>query len=318
MAIQLQRGFDLGPRWHRLRNVADNVVRLADDLRRCVLFIGQLSADKTKFESQGSAFLLDYEGYGYLVTAGHIAESLGDLPVEVRVNKTDGSATIMVADADMDPTSPRWFISQEPTVDLAILPCHLDIQRNGLDAVFLNAASWVFNRAEQLDIGCGDFCYAVGLFRLMQGNRRNLPIVHTGNIAMMPSTTDLIPVGSRTNPDKVVHIEGYLAEMTNLDGLSGSPVFVRTEATFDRQPFPGGPPDAALPRAMVYLLGVWQGSWEGEARSHLNRRPHERVPVGMGIVVPAEKLRGLLERDDVKAERAARMARWGAAVEDGA
>jgi hypothetical protein len=305
MAIPLRRGFDLGLRLHRLRSFAGDVVRLADDLRKCVLFIGHLSGDKTDFQSFGSAFLLEYEGHGYLVTAGHIAKDLGDMPVQIRANLTDGSAVIMVCDPEMDPTSPRWFASDDPAVDLAVMPFHADISRFGLDIIYLNAESWAFKEDDRQGIGCGDFCYAVGLFRLMQGNRRNLPIVHTGHIAMMPSKADPIPVTDRRT-GIVTYVEGYLAQMTNLDGLSGSPVFVRSEATYDSSPFPGGPPDAALPRALVSLLGIWQASWEGEPLPHLQKRLYERVPVGMGVVVPAERLRDLLDRSDLKAQRTER------------
>lgn len=40
--------------------------------------------------------------------------------------------------------------------------------------------------ADGHNIGIGDMCYTIGLFHLLSGKKRNLPIVHTGNIALLP------------------------------------------------------------------------------------------------------------------------------------
>ena len=80
------------------------------------------------------------------------------------------------------------------------------------------------NTLRALRIGIGDICYAVGLFRLMAGSRRNLPVIHTGRIALIPED-ERIPVQDWLNPNGPrKHIEGYLVKLQNLKGLSGSPV----------------------------------------------------------------------------------------------
>jgi hypothetical protein len=51
----------------------------------------------------------------------------------------------------------------------------------------------------------------------------------------------------------------------------------------------------------VYLLGVWQGSWEGT--SAIGGVGQKRVPVGIGIVTPAEKLIEVLNSPPCVANR---------------
>ena len=42
------------------------------------------------------------------------------------------------------------------------------------------------------EIDVGDLCYTVGLFRFIFGKKTNLPLVHSGNIALFP------PLGERS------------------------------------------------------------------------------------------------------------------------
>ncbi|HEX3677584.1 MAG TPA: hypothetical protein VHU79_09375, partial [Sphingomicrobium sp.] len=63
---------------------------LAEDIRRCVVFIGH--GDEDHFRSCGTAFLLGYKGSLYLITARHVAQALGDDPFAFRINKTDGTS----------------------------------------------------------------------------------------------------------------------------------------------------------------------------------------------------------------------------------
>ncbi len=226
----------------------------------------------------------------------------------MRANRTDGTALIIFNDPlATEAGASTWFFSDDPNVDLAVLPLHLDIPKNSLDHIFLDAEAFT-QISNPLPIGLGSECYAVGLFRLFAGTRRNIPVVHTGNIALTPSE-ERIPVLSTTERGKTYHVDGYLVELTNLSGLSGSPVFVRPETWIETA---GSHMDAVLPRGRIYLLGVWQGSWEGECSPELQPRGPERVPVGMGVVVPAEKLMNVLNQTDVAAHREAFLERLAA------
>jgi hypothetical protein len=89
------------------------------------------------------------------------------------------------------------------------------------------------------------------------------------------------------------YVEGYLVEAQTFEGLSGAHVFQR-EMVALRGIFPehnGGPVVAATG---LQLLGVYSGAWEGEPSESLrNDRkwiPNRRIPAGMGIVAPGERI----------------------------
>ena len=109
-----------------------------------------------------------------------------------------------------------------------------------------------------------------------------------------------IPVVDWTDPDQKrrIFVEGYLVESQSLSGLSGSPVFVRPEVSLDFSdtliPDEGNRlPDVkpAITGGLndVRLLGIWQGAWDAKPDEILSARRGDevRVPVGMGVVVPA-------------------------------
>ena len=61
--------------------------------------------------------------------------------------------------------------------------------------------------------------FSVGLFTKYFGRSNLIPIVRTGNIAMMPK--EKVPLGSFGLTD------AYLIEGRSIGGLSGSPIFCR-------------------------------------------------------------------------------------------
>jgi hypothetical protein len=164
-------------------------------------------------------------------------------------------------------------------------------------------------------IGIGDLCYAVGLFQVLAGKKRNLPVVHSGNIALMPGQ-EQIPVRDWRNPTRrsTILSDGFLVELANLPGLSGAPVFVRpTCMDMDWRPLLEGEPHetpARMVRSSVQLLGIWSGSWDGREIGVSRAQPNDlRVPVGMGIVTPVNRLLALLESANV-AEQRDRFLQW--------
>ena len=149
-------------------------------------------------------------------------------------------------------------------------------------------------------VGIGDMVYTVGLFKLMSGRNRNLPIVHTGNIAMLPGD-ERVPIHDWEKPKGRRWVEAYLVESQSLDGLSGSPVFARPtmELHFSDAKV------AIAPHQKLLLLGIWQAAWDAKPdevlASGVGR--NVKVPVGLGVVVPAPKLLELLEDPKLKQER---------------
>lgn len=295
MALPLRGENSLGPRQFRLHCVHGSPMRLAHDLLKSVVFIGD--RDETGFASSGTAFFVLHEGAVYLVTARHVAEAREDDPFFIHFNMTDGTAKSSHIDPLETGQRLKWFVHADPNVDLAAMLLHLDFPRMGIECVALRSDAAVKKVFPRTEVGCGDICYAVGLFQHHGGKGRILPTVHTGHIAMMADSAEPIPVDDNGRPLEVV---GYLAEMSSLPGLSGAPVFVRQGLELDIPLDDGRTATVTVSTPELKLLGIWQGSWTAPVE-----RPGERTKLGMGIVVPAEMLLDLLNSDPVTAHRKA-------------
>jgi hypothetical protein len=144
---------------------------------------------------------------------------------------------------------------------------------------------------------CGDVINLIGLFRLHAGKQRNIPFVHTGHLAVLSDSSERIPVRDRTT-NKVVPAEVHLVEAQTLDGLSGSPVFAHEMVSLGNFVIGREPDQHPYAFGKVRLLGIYSGSWDGEPgeilASDKNLRGNVRVPVGVGTVVPADKLMELV------------------------
>jgi hypothetical protein len=242
------------------------------------------------------------EAFGiYLVTARHVAQALGST-FAIRFNKIGGgAATEIVENAD-------WTYSVEKTEDVAVLhygcPDWADCKPIP-GSVFIQPfddenADRRMPRSE--GVGVGDLASVIGLFRLLHGKRRNLPVVHTGHIALLPQDEKVPVTDSRTG--ETYEAEGYLVEAHTLPGLSGAPVFVRgsemVAVRATRQATGSIPQELykeqdilARIHTPLSFLGIWRSSWEGDpsdlaaAQKGLSG---VRVPLGFGLVIPGRKI----------------------------
>lgn len=284
--------YTFGP--ERFARIGSATVRLSDDLRKAVIFLGVRTPGPDggeRFVAAGTGFWLNYDGWSHLVTCRHVAKSLDGSPFTLRCNLKTGT----VAYADIERMD--WFYHPDKSVDVAAVPLGLADDAEWL--VLPQAITLTKALIDERRIGIGDFAYVIGLFRLLQGTKRNLPVVHTGNIALMPGD-DPLPVWDKVER-KLYEVEGYLVEAHSIDGLSGAPVFARRTFALDesRKSFLGGE---------IGLLGMWQSSWGGEPSKELavgysDMGQPISVPLGLGIVVPADKIIETLELADLKKER---------------
>jgi hypothetical protein len=281
-------------------------MRINGDLRKCVAFIGYANPDvKGGIACLGTVFFAAYDGARYIVTAQHIAMAIGDAPFVIRLNKISGGSENI--QGDVIEHNLKWYSHADPNVDLAIMPFNFDLRMAGNDVLLIPEAMLAQTATVPTEAYIGDECYVIGLFRLLAGETRNLPVVHTGNIALLAGE-EAIPVHDwLTTPDsgKIRHIDAYLVEAQSLRGLSGSPVFVRPP--IEVGPLELKPNSVTLLSATtkLALLGVWQGSWEAgpDTVRALQHAKLVRVPVGMGVVTPIDKLREIFEMPAVKEER---------------
>jgi hypothetical protein len=274
-------------------------VRISENARRSVLFFGTPDPAKNgQVMYGGTAFLVLHKEDGvttcYLVTAKHVAVRVGlDSEVVLRVNKKGGGSEPFTVD------NVRWSLHPDKNVDVAAMPCYLNPKE--YDVAYLALADMVRrdNPETPFRISCGDPISIAGLFRLHAGSERNTPIVHSGNIALLPDPDERILVRDRVTGEEL-KMEAYLVEAQTLDGLSGAPVFQREMVALRTFPEHNGGPVIAATGAQ--LLGVYSGAWDGEPGAvtvaDRNLKPDRRVPVGMGIVVPCEHITELLMSDN--------------------
>ncbi len=300
--------FELGPaRYGPSKAFPEINVRISEDLRKCVAFIGV--EDDTPggagIRCVGTCFFAAYDKCRYLVTVKHVVLSIADAPYRLRLNRTDG----LSGNLDIEVGDVRWLSHPDPDVDLAVAPFQYDLNALGNDIRYLAGFEGIPPGFAGFD--CGDFTYTIGLFRLLFGKKRNLPVVHSGNIALLPSD-EKISVRDWENPDKTRHVEGYLVQSESIEGLSGAPSFARPHIEFSDMPTAGGPRAVLLPLRDLGFLGVWQGAWDAradEARVASVGR-EMRVPVGMGIVIPAYKLKEIFEMPELKQDRERLKREW--------
>lgn len=265
-------------------------MRVDQDLMSSVAFLSTGGPDEQIHHA--TAFTLLHNGCRYLVTAKHVAEGLGDDPYYIRFNARGGGLGLLPLDFGMGGEQLfRWFAHSLPSVDLAVLPFPVDIKSQGMMAVDLNSEASVRKGSPMSDAGCGDMCHVIGLFTPVAGKARNIAVVHTGHIAAMSDSKELVPVN---NQGQLMELEGYLVEISNMAGLSGAPVFVRGGVELD-VPIDGpGNVIIVAHKPDLKLLGVWAASWDMPS-SPLNAR----LPAGIGIVTPAYRLIELLESAEV-------------------
>jgi hypothetical protein len=314
-------------RWHRgrtndLKEKAPDqkrtglpAMRVSDTILNTVVFLGYPSSAPGKggIECIGTGFLLLYDGAAYLVTARHVAEHFGSDPFLIRVNRYDRTGHNIHVDQT------QWYFDVDPTVDVAITPFDLRGDDSPYVARYIDDAreTWWWNKARKYGAGIGDFVYTVGLFRLLAGNARNMPVVHFGIIARTMDWIETVPIKDWRDPTGIgtIQTNAYLVESQSLSGLSGAPVFIRASNLMVSpetiQQNPGAPIEDigdAVAMWKLHLLGVWQGAWDAPP-DHVLGLDHGRevrVPVGMGAVVPADYIHAILEQEALKTERANR------------
>jgi hypothetical protein len=180
----------------------------------------------------------------------------------------------------------------------------LPVTRIGVNGLYFDHLALPLSKAaERDDLGCGQQIHIVGLFRLHFGQQRNVPIVHTGHIAALADTREKIAIQDRTTGE-TIQAESYLVEAQTLEGLSGSPVFVQQHVAWPAKATRDGVVSDITIAAFgaMKLLGVYQGAWDAHPGKILaadrNIKGNERIPLGMGMVVPIDRVIEIIKGND--------------------
>jgi hypothetical protein len=243
----------------------------------------------------GSGFLLGFPGtpdaakvHLYAVTNDHVRLTC---PV---IRYGDGEPV----DGDAD----DW-IPHPDGDDLAIKPLG-----------FLPARGWAYVDAGLIltdlqvitwQIGPGDDCLMVGRFIAGDGQQRTQPVVRFGNLSALPEAV--------YQPLRGFDQWSFLVEMRSLSGFSGSPVFLYFVKPGVMSMLIPARPDTVIGERSImdkrWLLGVdWGHLPTTEDILDKNRKPLPdgwklSVNSGMACVVPAWKLRDILQMEELVSSR---------------
>ena len=292
-------------------------VRLSDDARKSLVYLGYEKGEgaESEIEAKGTGFLVaaGEPGGTYIVTAAHVALNLEDAPFCVRLNQR-----YKLSDRDKKPhgrlhhVDARWFYHPtDPTVDVAVMPFQVpewaDFQWLRLQR-FISDYRLVSNK-----IGPGDFSYVVGILPFMKGTKRNMPAVHTGHVVLMEEDEKVTISDwrqrkkTKKEETRFMEIDAYLVQATALPGSSGSPVFVRRslDTVMSNLPELDGDHFGVSIPGSLWFLGVWRGAWFGDPPKDVYPFfDNDKVPFGVGTVVPAVKVFEVLNHPELHSMRA--------------
>ena len=262
-------------------------MRIPDRFLNCVGFVSHRQ-DQPKYV--GTAFIVGVKGkygnaYLHVITAKHVAEVIQGRSFLIGMNFKDGEAGWFGSSMKW------WYHPTDKSVDAAAT---VFTPTARMDMDYIPETAFVTDEViRRYDIGVGDQLSIVGLFTQFHGRKKHIPIVRTGNIAMMPS--DKIPADDGES-------EVYLAETRSIGGLSGSPVFVRHTVRLENLASEDGELQTMSGLGHHHFLGLMRGHWD--LPMNLQGYQAEAVNMGISIIVPAKKILEVLYHPELVALRA--------------
>ncbi len=272
-------------------------MRISDNILKSVGFVSRYSpilSGGAEIKFGGTAFIVGVRmdanmGLAHLVTAKHVAEAIEPAEAVIAMNGKDGEP-LFLRTGDT-----QWFHhpTEKDSVDVAVIPFG-SLRFGEYDITWIPEEMFATDkRIAEFDIGLGDEIVAIGLFTRFFGSSHLVPIVRTGNIAMMPK--DKLPIKD------FGEMEAYLAEGRSIGGLSGSPVFVRNTVKMPVQTKDGSSAQLSGLGGM-HLLGLMHGHWEVPL-SFSDVEQAEAVNMGVSIITPAKKILEVLYHPELIAMR---------------
>jgi hypothetical protein len=275
-------------------------ISVPDDLKKVVVFIYREGNTPGHYIANGTGFLVAVpsttdktKGYGYLVTAKHVLPTDSNnlasplySRIFLRLNRKPNGSETLPLDIVSSGTKQNVFFHSDDSVDIAVIPIGFDT--NVFDALVLpfDVLATAKDIAEN-HIGVGTDVFFEGMFTPFLGQQKSYPIARFGRVAMLP--------------DEKIHFNGqeidaYLVETFAFGGNSGSPVFFYLGS--DRNPG-----QMVLAAPTLKLAGVMKGYFYDIEPIKIAQpvvSADQGVPIstanaGIAVVVPAQKLRDILE-----------------------
>jgi hypothetical protein len=273
-------------------------MRIPDRLLKSVSFVSRLEpeGDGARLCFGGTAFIVGVHtdekfGLAHIVTAKHVALAIEPAEAVIAMNAKDGLPRYLRTG-----NQPWFYHPTEPeSVDVAVLPfgC-VNFQEYDIEWIPEDMFATA-ERIAEFDIGLGDELVIIGLFTRFFGREQLVPLVRSGNIAMM--SKEKLPIRGFGD------MEAYLAEGRSIGGLSGSPVFVRNTVKTQTQTAQGAL-GYMSGLGSFHLFGLMHGHWDLPV-SFSETEQAEAVNMGVSIVVPAKKILETLYHPQLVAMRRA-------------
>ncbi|MGH7130369.1 MAG: hypothetical protein ACREJO_00270 [Phycisphaerales bacterium] len=266
-----------------LRGEYDPIVAFPEEVKLCVVYLGvRRGAGSQTTWFGGTAFFVAVPIDGteqsavYLTTAAHAIHGIKKLSADglvwIRVNTRSGTAEERSVPID------KWqFHPSDAAIDVAATAWEPDPTVVEYRAI----AAGAFAQDHESDTG--DEVFITGMFIEHKGNRKNLPIVRAGHVALVAQEKIRSKMG-----EMVVH----LIESRSTGGLSGSPVFVLRTGFTTRREMDAG---VLYPlRGAMLLLGLIHGHWDDEIAK---ASKIEKINVGIAMVVPSSIILEVLNQE---------------------
>ena len=170
---------------------------------------------------------------GYVVTAAHVLEGVGDQPCYLRFNTRAGFD-------DVETSRDEWFIHDNADVALVrvqwstytlrsihpeqFISTDYNLRVQDMREAGLIQPPGLFSESS-IQIETGNDVSIIGLFAQHYGQSKSLPVARSGTIARMPSE----PVEFMHPGGTYSKAHAYLVEFRSWGGQSGSPVLVHRQ-----------------------------------------------------------------------------------------
>jgi hypothetical protein len=284
--------FDLSGFCPPLRVWEPPMPRIQDRVLDAVVYLYDSKDEALAGEAAGgSGFLVGVKttilpppaSFIYAVTNRHIIESGATC---IRLNT-------MAGDIDVFPfTKADWEVSLTDDLAIISMPDIADVFKiHSIPADSLISEQFVIDH----DIGVGDEVMMLGRFLNRDGIQKNTPTARFGHLAQMPGEFITVEIGGKPFDQK----DAFLIEARSISGFSGSPVYVLPNRNYVRNGKP-------LPEDVAVILGIdFCHLVNGQSAQKPNHNVIFNEHTGMAGVVPAWKLREMLNSDKNKAKRTA-------------
>lgn len=261
--------------------------------------------DDEEFTVRGTGFLVDYRdprlgksAWSYLVTNRHVAfcwdESSG-LPmrvknISIRLTRKEPDGTAYADELFLSHHgNVRWFLPEDDSVDLAVIPLTLDENKFDFRAIPADAFETLRATAPLAALD-GETVFFAGFFQQFRSTKRIQPILRQGRIVGMTPNGEFPLVGM---PMKL-----YLADIHVFGGNSGSPAFIN-EGGYHNGNFTG--------QDKYRLVGIVNGFIFEDEHSNLKLATTAQVTAvensGVATMVPVDELSALLDSPKLQAFR---------------